>query len=131
MSHLVDTGLANAAVIAAIAGGTWAVSRGLLVEPVDMRVLGECGSQCSRVRCTMENQGPLRASGVIVVDAWADGGYEDGTWRQEAPFDLARGARVELFLDFEGVPYRRGRTIVRCMPWYAAGRYKPARDATP
>lgn len=126
MSHLLDTGLAIAAVglLAGTAG--WAVARGLLVEPVDMRVLGDCGNDCSQVRCTMENQGPLRARGSVVIDAWSRGGYEDGTWRQEVEYDLAPGERVEILRSFEGVYYLAGQTMVRCMPWYAAGRHRPA-----
>jgi hypothetical protein len=129
MSQLLDTGLVIAA-IAALSGGAWlAMSHGLLVEPVDMKVLGDCGSDCSQVRCIMENQGPVRARGSVVIDAWTGGGYEDGTWRQEVEYDLMPGSRAAIHRDFEGLHYIRGKTIVRCMPWYAAGRFKPARGA--
>lgn len=126
MSHLLDTGLAIAAGALLATAGWAAVRHGLLVEPVDMQVLGPCGAGCTEVRCVMKNQGPIRAVGRVVIDVWSDEGYEDGTWRQEAAYDLAAGASVELIEVFEGVLHRRGKTIVRCMPWYAAGRHRPA-----
>ncbi len=125
MLHPLHSKLVAAIAIAGLLFTLWFVRfGGMLVEPVDMRALGSCGEDCSTVRCTFENQGPLRASAKLVIDAWAGGGYEDGTERQEVHLDLGPGERHAVRLDFPGVPYSRGTTQVRCMPWYAAGRWK-------
>jgi len=126
MSQVVDRvfGLGAMALLLGAAG--LALRGGLLVEPVTMEVLGACGPRCSEVRCVMENQGPLRALGQVVIDAW-QGDYEDGTARQIVDLDLRPGERAEVVRQVPGLPYARGKTMVRCMPWYAAGRRRPAR----
>ncbi len=126
MSHLLDTGLAIAAIGLLAAAGVGVVRSGLLVEPVDMQAVGPCGLRCTQVRCVMENQGPIRAVGAVVIDVWSDGGYQDGTLRHEVGYDLGPGERVEVRYDFDGAPYVAGRTIARCMPRYAAGPHRPA-----
>ena len=55
---------------------------------------------------------------------WTGGGYEDGTSRTRVEYDLQPGERVVIERDVEGASYSRGRTMVRCMPWYAAGQYR-------
>ncbi len=116
MSQRLDTAFALLALGLLGAGGWGAVANGLLVAAVAMEAVGPCGRDCTEVRCTMENQGPLRATGTVVIDAWSRGGYEDGTERQEVAYVLEPGARSEIVRAFPGVPFARGSTLVRCRP---------------
>lgn len=125
---LQETDKAIASIVAALAlvGGAfggWAIRfGGLLIEPVRVDVLGDCAdaTPCARVSCTLENQGPVRSSGRVAVDVF-EGAFEDGTTRRFADLDLRAKERTTVVLDYPGVAPTAG-LMVRCMPWYSAGR---------
>lgn len=119
--------LVVAGVLVGAAVGGWAVRfGGLLIEPIAVDVLGPCGDEgsCARVSCTLENQGPVRTSGRVALDVF-EGAFEDGSTRRFADLHLAAGERTTLVRDYPGVAPTAG-LMVRCMPWYSAGRESSA-----
>lgn len=133
----VAAALPAAVVLVAVLAGAWVVLfGGLLIEPVDMRALGPCEDEpdCVRVRCRFQNQGPLPARGPVLVDVWTHEDAQQGHRRTvparvRVPLNLDAGEIIDLAYDVPGVRYVPGRTMVRCMPWFAGGRSLPGDES--
>lgn len=118
-----------AAVLPALLGVWMLLRGGLLLEPVSVQV-GRCPGEepCVQVRCVFENQGPVRTRGGVLIDVWTidprdvDGHRREGHSTRRADLDLRARERSTLVFEIPGLEHRPGKTMVRCMPWFAAPR---------
>lgn len=124
--------------LAACVGGWFVLFGGLLIEPVDMAAVGPCAPDdpagCVRIHCRFRNQGPVPTRGDVLLDVWTDDG--DDTYlerivpaRVRVPLRLSAGEAADLVYDIPTVRHVPGKTMVRCMPWYAGGRSRPGNEA--
>jgi hypothetical protein len=129
----IRTALALVAAALFVSGLAMLFAGGLLIEPVSVRAEAGCQDDgaahpCALATCIFENQGPVPTRGSVVLDVWTvDPADEQGVRRLAAArrrhtLALRPGEREPIREPFPGVPYLPGRTMVRCMPWYAAPR---------
>ena len=108
---------------------------GLLIEPVLVRSGPGCTAEgvahaCVHAECLFENQGPVPTRGSVVIDVWTtdpadpDGARRLAAARRTVSLRLWPGEQEAVARDYPGVPWDAGRTMVRCMPWYAAPRLR-------
>jgi len=125
-----------AVVSAALAGAWFVLLGGLLVEPVRMGVIGPCENgdeDCVTISCRFSNQSPLPTRGVVLLDVWTE---EESSYpervvpaRIRVPVSMSAGEVIDLVYEVPGVRHVQGRTMVRCLPWFAGGSTRPGDES--